>query len=247
MSGSTPSRLQAALELAALGIPLVPAHHPLPDRLGRCSCGRVGCPTPARHVPLGLDPQDATTYQRVLRRWWGGGGEWNLAVVAGRLVDVVELAYPRPAGEVAAWLGEHKVEAGPVIDLGGTVGFLTTPRRHPAGERQPIGSGWVARPAHGELVLVPPSRQVGGRTLSWLVGPHLPFCDPARLWDALSVLPSPERLAAWAAEREHDQHDPQPQHQHQHPHQQGQQGQQDRGDAGDAGDGQDQQGEGGGR
>ena len=202
MSGSE-SRLRAALELAGLGIPLVPAHHPVRGGgLARCSCGRVDCSAPGRHVALGLSPQDASIYPGQIRRWWGGVGAWNLAVVAGQFVDVVELAYPRPAGEVASWLGEHEVEPGPVIDLHGPVRFLTTVRADPARQRQPVGSGWLQRPAHGELVLVPPS-VVEGWPLSWLVGPHLPFAEAGRLWHALSVLPPPELLAAWAGGQQH--------------------------------------------
>src|SRR6266498_535327 len=131
------SRLQAALELAGLGIPVMPVHYPVAVAGASgtgCSCGRGGCASPARHVALGAGPADATTYPRQLRRWWQGDEPWNVAAVAGRCVDALALSCPRPAGEVAAWLAAHKVEPGPVIDLGVSLRFLSPVRPTPTGQ-----------------------------------------------------------------------------------------------------------------
>ncbi len=202
------SRLQAALEVAGLGIPVVPVHYPVAVAGARgtgCSCGRGGCATPARHVALGVGPVDATTYPRQLRRWWQGEGPWNVAAVAGRCVDVLALSCPRPAAEVAAWLAAHRVVPGPVIDLGGRVVFLTTVRRGPTGQRRRAGSGWLERVCHGELVVLPPSRLVDSRSPEWLAGPQLPFADEGLLWRALAELPEAGELAALAMANEHRQ------------------------------------------
>jgi hypothetical protein len=72
-----------------------------------------------------LTSADATTDPARLARWWGGTLDLaNLATVAGRAFDVVELSYQAPAEQVAAWLRAHDVEAGPVIDTGDTTRFL---------------------------------------------------------------------------------------------------------------------------
>ena len=48
--------------------PVAPAHHILPD--GRCSCGKLDCPSPGKHplTPNGF--KDATTDAEAIRHWW---------------------------------------------------------------------------------------------------------------------------------------------------------------------------------
>ena len=193
------------MELADQGIPLLPSHYPVEvphARLGgrrlACSCREAACPTPARHLPATLTSADATTDPARLARWWGGTLDLaNLATVAGRAFDVVELSYQAPAEQVAAWLRAHDVEAGPVIDTGDTTRFLVGVGV-PEACHAPLESGWVSKLAAGVLVLLPPSRLISGRELCWLTGPHgVPMPNDEALYQALGRLPTWWELAAW--------------------------------------------------
>ena len=202
--------LDAALDLAACGIPTLPAHIPAPI-LGRglagCSCGRVGCPTPARH-PMGkLRPRDATTDAQLQGYWWGPDGAWrtaNVAAVAGQAVEVVELVgYPPCWSEIADWLIAHEVGDGPVVGVGQqTVQFLASPARSGRARSTRLPVGTVRRLARGEVTLLPPSRLPGGGEVIWLTGPHMPLPDGGRLLETLTRLPAPEELTLWAKQRD---------------------------------------------
>jgi Bifunctional DNA primase/polymerase, N-terminal len=211
LAGRNAAPLDAALDLAACGIPTLPAHIPAPilgQGLAGCSCGRVACPTPARH-PMGkLGPRDATTDAQMLCYWWGAGGAWrmaNVATVAGHAVEVVELlGYPPHWSEIADWLSAHQAGNGPVLGVDqGTVRFLGSPRRSGRARSTRLAVGWVRRLGRGEVVLLPPSRLPGDSEVSWLTGPHMPLPDGKRLLEALTRLPPPEELILWAKQRDH--------------------------------------------
>lgn len=203
MSNTLPPRLATALDLAKAGLPLVPAHHPVPtDRwhLSGCSCARPDCPTPAAHPIRRLTVDQATTSTKRLLRWWGGSAyAANLATVAGAAVEVIELRHPSPHSDVAAWLRANQVEPGPVLDLGdGRTQFLTHPTNVPVGWYWPLPPGWVTKLDHGAMVLLPPSRQPDGLSVEWLTGPvgvELPDCWC--LFHALKRLPTRAVLAAY--------------------------------------------------
>ena len=206
LPGPRSERHQAAVELADQGIPLLPSHYPveLPHaRLGGrrlvCSCRETACPTPAGHLPAALTSADATTDPARLARWWGGKLDLvNLATVAGRAFDVLELSYQAPAEQVAAWLHAHGVEAGPVIDIGDTTRFLVGVGA-PEACYAPLESGWVSKLPAGVLVLLPPGRLISGRELCWLTGPRgVPLPDGEALYQVLRRLPAWWELAAWA-------------------------------------------------
>jgi hypothetical protein len=201
--------LDAALDLAACGIPTLPAHVPAPilgQGLAGCSCGRVACPTPASH-PMGrLRPRDATTDTQMLCYWWGAGGAWrtaNVATIAGLAVEAVELLdYPPHWSEIAEWLSAHQAGNGPVLGVDhDTVTFLGAPRRSGRARSTPLAVGRVRRLARGEVVLLPPSRLPGLREVTWLTGPHMPLPDGRRLLEPLIRLPPPPELVKWAQRR----------------------------------------------
>jgi len=188
MSEGGPARVAAALGLLELGIPVMACHYPKPvagkGQVG-CSCGQEACLAAGRH------PIDELTYDpaRVIE-WWAED-DWNLATVAGQAVDVVELAHQGRPAQVVAWLHAHQVEAGPVIDAGdGRAQFLTTVG-DPESRFAPLVGGWLGKFAHGDLVMLPPSRLAGGLELLWQVSPttdvHPP--DGELLFEALRALP----------------------------------------------------------
>lgn len=193
----------AAMNAAAAGIPVVPAHYLMPtvgEGPTRCSCNQPSCLTPGRHLRDELSGEDVTTDPDWIARWWGADGQpWNLATVAGVGVDVVELSYKGEFNEIEAWLRRHAVEDGPIIELGnGWTRFLTTVSQT-ASKYAPLVDGWVGRPVHNAVVLLPPSQLPDGRKLRWLTGPvgtRLP--DGERLYEVLAALPAPPALATWA-------------------------------------------------
>lgn len=208
--GRDAAPLDAALDLAACGIPTLPAHVPAPilgQGFAGCSCGHVACPTPASH-PMGkLGPRDATTDPQMLWYWWGAGGAWhmaNVATIAGLAIEVVELLdYPPYWSEIADWLSAHQAGNGPVLGVDyDTVRFLGMPRRSGRARSTPLAVGRVRRLARGEVVLLPPSRLPGVREVTWLTGPHMPLPDGRRLLEALIRLPPPTELVEWAERRE---------------------------------------------
>jgi hypothetical protein len=199
-------RHPVVLDLAALGIPLLPSHYPIEvepaSLVGHrfvCSCREATCPTPARHLPGALTRQDATTDPERLARWWRGpAGQANLVTVAGWAFDVIELSFNASAEQVAAWLRAHDLEAGPVIDTGATTRFLVQVGM-PAPCYAPLRSGWLAKLRHGELVLLPPSRSISGRVLVWRTGPSgIALPDGEELYRVLLRLPMVWGLAAGA-------------------------------------------------
>jgi len=203
--------LDAALDLAACGIPTLPAHIPAPilgQGLAGCSCGRVACATPASH-PMGkLGRRDASTDAQMLCYWWGAGGAWrtaNVATVAGHAVEVIELLdYPPHWSEIADWLAAHRAGNGPVLGVDqDTVRFLGSPRRSGRTRSTRLAVGWVRRLARGELVLMPPSRLPGDGEVTWLTGPHMPLPDGKQILEALTQLPPPEELILWAKQHDH--------------------------------------------
>lgn len=203
--------LDAALDLAACGIPTLPVHVPAPilgQGLAGCSCGRVACPTPARH-PMGkLSPRDATTDAQMHGYWWGLDGAWrtaNVATIAGHAVEVVELlGYPPHWSEIADWLSAHQVGNGPVVDVDQhTVQFLGSPMRSGRARSTRLAVGSIRRLPRGEVTLMPPSRLPGGSEVTWLTGPHMPLPDGSGLLEALIRLPAPEELIVWAEQRDH--------------------------------------------
>src|SRR6266536_2349897 len=108
------------------------------------------------------------------------------------------------------WMvGSARLEA--VLHLA-ECGIAVVPAHHPVAV---IGEGLtgcscgrqscpaVGRLGRGELVLLPPSVQPGGRGLVWLRAPEpeVALPDGERLFAALKALPPPDALAAWVQEQ----------------------------------------------
>jgi hypothetical protein len=201
--------MAAALEYAALGIAVVACHRPTrsagqpqPDTPPLvCSCGEPGCPTPAEH-PLTSTSDATANLQRVVG-YWSTQPLANVATPAGHSFDVLECHQVAAGEQLVTWLVERGIAPGPVIDLGD--GRLRLPVRASLADGP---SPKTARHAHclpeGALVLLPPSRLVDGRAVTWL----RPFNDNTillperdRLLDALAQLPGSECGASAAGGR----------------------------------------------
>ncbi|MEV0846999.1 bifunctional DNA primase/polymerase [Streptomyces sp. NPDC049954] len=190
-------RTALLLAAAAAGLPLAPAAHP--DGY-RCSCDRVGCPTPGRH-PVSFAWQTQSTHDRgQVERWAAHDPEANFITATGMVHDVLDVPYG--TGEQALRrLADEGVEVGPVaVSDDGRMLFFTTTRGtpededewwpceldcHPETMDEHPGLRWHCR---GSYVLVPPARLPGepGLGVSWLRGPEHPLVDPLSLLDALT-------------------------------------------------------------
>ncbi|MGW1156924.1 bifunctional DNA primase/polymerase [Streptomyces sp. NPDC002513] len=183
------------LAAAAAGLPLAPAAHPVGYR---CSCDRIGCPTPARHPVSFAWQTQSTTDRAQVERWARHQPQANFITATGMVHDVLDV--PWEAGEEAlAALLASGVEVGPVAETGDArMLFFTLTRGTPEDEDewwpcaldcQPEtmdehpGLRWHCR---GSYVLVPPAQLPGDLTVAWVRGPEHALPDPLSLLEHLT-------------------------------------------------------------
>ncbi|MFF3512938.1 bifunctional DNA primase/polymerase [Streptomyces sp. NPDC002573] len=183
------------LAAAAAGLPIAPAAHPVGYR---CSCDRIGCPTPARHPVSFAWQTQSTTDRAQVERWVQHQPEANFITATGMVHDVLDV--PREAGEEALeGLLAAGVEVGPVAATGdGRMLFFTLTRGTPEDEDEwwPCvldcrpetmdehpGLRWHCR---GSYVLLPPARLPGELSVEWVRGPEHALPDPLSLLEHLT-------------------------------------------------------------
>ncbi|MEU8648925.1 bifunctional DNA primase/polymerase [Streptomyces sp. NPDC048737] len=186
------------LAAAAAGLPLAPAAHPVSGY--RCSCDRVGCPTPGRHPVSFAWHTQSTTDRAQIERWARHQPEANFVTATGTTHDVLDV--PLEAGrEALERLLGAGVEVGPVAESDdGRMLFFTLTRGtpededewwpceldcHPETMDEHPGLRWHCR---GSYVMVPPSRLPGDddQSVHWLRGPEHPLPDPLTLLEPLT-------------------------------------------------------------
>ncbi|MFE2040473.1 bifunctional DNA primase/polymerase [Streptomyces sp. NPDC059477] len=185
------------LAAAAAGLPLAPAAHPAPGY--RCSCDRVGCPTPARHPVSFAWQTQSTTDPAQIERWARHQPQANFITATGMVHDVLDV--PVQAGrEALAGLLAAGIDVGPVAESDeGRMLFFTLTRgtpededewwpceldSHPETRDEHPGLRWHCR---GSYVLVPPARLLGdGHEVRWIRGPEHPLPDPLTLLEHLT-------------------------------------------------------------
>jgi Bifunctional DNA primase/polymerase, N-terminal len=191
------SREALLLAAAGAGLPLAPAAYPAPGY--RCSCDRVGCPTPARHPVSFAWQTQSTTDRAQIERWARHQPQANFITATGMVHDVLDV--PREAGQQALErLLSTGVEVGPVAESDdGRMLFFTLTRGtpededewwpceldcHPETMDEHPGLRWHCR---GSYVLVPPARLPGDdQRVRWLRGPEHGLPDPLSLLEALT-------------------------------------------------------------
>ncbi|MFD5327620.1 bifunctional DNA primase/polymerase [Streptomyces sp. NPDC127092] len=220
-------REKSLLAVAAAGMPIAPAAYPVGYR---CSCERIGCPTPARHPVSFAWQTQSTTDRAQIERWARNQPEANFITATGMVHDVLDV--PLPAGRAALErLLAEGVEVGPVAVSGaaedrpdeGRMLFFTATRGtpededewwpceldcHPETMDEHPGLRWHCR---GSYVLVPPSRLPGDEGsqpgLSWLRGPEHALPEPLNLLEALTDACA-RHAAAQAEQGAHGVHEP---------------------------------------
>ncbi|MEV6393785.1 bifunctional DNA primase/polymerase [Streptomyces sp. NPDC051907] len=183
------------LAAAAAGLPIAPAAHPVGFR---CSCERVGCPTPARHPVSFAWQTQSTTDRAQIQRWASGQPQANFITATGMVHDVLDV--PVDAGRSAlARLLEQGIDVGPVAESGGDRMLFFTATRgtpededewwpceldcHPETMDEHPGLRWHCR---GSYVLVPPARLPDDLGVSWVRGLEHPLPDPLTLLETLT-------------------------------------------------------------
>lgn len=199
------------LAAAAAGLPLAPAAHPVGYR---CSCDRVGCPTPARHPVSFAWQTQSTTDSTQIERWARQHPQANFITATGMAHDVLDV--PREVGDYALdRLLASGIEVGPVAATGdGRMLFFTLTRGtpededewwpceldcHPETMDEHPGLRWHCR---GSYVLVPPAQLPGDLTVEWVRGPEHALPDPLSLLEVLTdacvrCAGDETELAAW--------------------------------------------------
>ncbi|OQD54850.1 DNA primase [Streptomyces phaeoluteigriseus] len=186
------------LAAAEAGLPLAPAAHPVSGY--RCSCDRVGCPTPGRHPLSFAWHTQSTTDRAQIERWARHQPQANFITATGTTHDVLDV--PLEAGrEALERLLAAGVQVGPVAESDdGRMLFFTLTRGtpevedewwpceldcHPETMDEHPGLRWHCR---GSYVLVPPARLPGddGQAMHWFRGLEHPLPDPLTLLEPLT-------------------------------------------------------------
>lgn len=215
MSSNEESPLAAALAYAARGWAVFPCHSPV--RGCRCSCGRGGCASPAKHPRLPRGLTSASTEAAQIEGWWRRWPRANVAVYTGAASGVVVVDVdPRHGGgeSLEALVAEHGALPGAGLVATGGGGqhlYLAHPGgRVPNDAGRRLGAGLDIR-GDGGYVLAPPSRHASGACYEWLcLSPELaappkwlaqrmvePAPQPARAVTA--VFPPVSHSDAWGA------------------------------------------------
>ncbi|ARF61401.1 DNA primase [Streptomyces violaceoruber] len=215
-SGTEPdetARLALLLAVADAGMPIAPAAHPVGYR---CSCERIGCPTPARHPVSFAWQTQSTTDRAQIERWAAGQPQANFITATGMIHDVLDV--PLTAGrEALERLLDAGVHVGPVAQSGeDRMLFFTATRGTPQDEDEwwPCeldchpetmdahpGLRWHCR---GSYVLLPPARLPGELDVRWERGPEHELPDPLTLLETLTDACARYAGSAEQSELDHD-------------------------------------------
>ncbi|MFI1187283.1 bifunctional DNA primase/polymerase [Streptomyces californicus] len=215
-SGTEPdetARLALLLAVADAGMPIAPAAHPVGYR---CSCERIGCPTPARHPVSFAWQTQSTTDRAQIERWAAGQPLANFITATGMIHDVLDV--PLTAGrEALDRLLDAGVHVGPVAQSGeDRMLFFTATRGTPEDEDEwwPCeldchpetmdahpGLRWHCR---GSYVLLPPARLPGELDVHWVRGPEHELPDPLTLLETLTDACARYAGSAEQSELDHD-------------------------------------------
>lgn len=189
------ARVELLLAVAEAGMPIAPAAHPVGYR---CSCERVGCPTPARH-PLSFAWQTQSTTDRAqIERWARSQPQANFITATGLIHDVLDVPLSAGAQALERLLAAG-IDVGPVATSGDDRMLFFTATRgtpededewwpceldcHPETMDEHPGLRWHCR---GSYVLLPPAKLPGELEVSWVRGPEHPLPDPLTLLETLT-------------------------------------------------------------
>lgn len=159
--------LTAALNYAARGWRVLPLHT---MRMGRCSCNRAGCPSPAKHPRTLTGSTGASSDLAQVRKWWGMWPDANVGVATGGDLVVVDLDVSRNG--VENWEALADENGGPLDTLtvrtggGGKHLYLRAPHKV-QNSVDKLAMGVDVR-GEGGYVVAPPSVHASSKAYEWL-------------------------------------------------------------------------------
>jgi hypothetical protein len=174
--------LESALDLARLGLAVLPLHF---IRDGRCSCGDPGCASPGKHPLADLVPhgfKNASTSVRTIANWFTWYPHANIGMVTGAVVAID--VDPRNGGDATLQRLEQRYGALPLTWRSATGGggshvFFAAPEGGIASGK--LGKG-IEFKSTGGYVVVPPSLHISGRRYAWQQVPHSVPLAPLPAW-----------------------------------------------------------------
>lgn len=177
----SPAPAAAALAYADRGWSVVPLHT---AHQGRCSCGRIACPSPGKHPRIRWEEyqQEAASVDQVAA-WWRRWPDANVGVVTGPVSGLAVLDVdPRHGGDAALEDLESGWGALPETVRARTGGggrhlWFAAARPLPSVD---LAEG-VELKATGGMVVAPPSLHRSGRRYRWEEGGSPSARDPAPL------------------------------------------------------------------
>jgi hypothetical protein len=180
--------LNAALDYAARGVPVLPVHCPTsrPGREVGCSCGDLDCGSIGKHPITAHGLKDASTNREQVEWWWRRFPRANIGLATGHVFDVLDIDGPAGERSMARLSAEHPVgRPGPLVRTG-RGGWHVYVAPTGLGNPKPRDLEKVDWRGRGGYVLAPPSRHASGRRYRWVRDLDTPLPEvPAALRERL--------------------------------------------------------------
>jgi hypothetical protein len=190
--------LNAALDYAARGVPVLPVHTPTirPGLEVSCSCGDPACGSIGKHPITQHGLNDASTNREQVQWWWRRFPQANIGLATGHLFDVLDVDGPAGERSMARLSARHPFgPPGPLVRTG-RGGWHVYLAPTGLGNPKPRGLEQVDWRGRGGYVLAPPSRHASGRRYRWLRDLDTPIPEvPPALRERLER-PQPAQPAA---------------------------------------------------
>jgi hypothetical protein len=162
--------LNAALDYAARGVPVLPVHRPVirPGRQVACSCGDPACGSIGKHPITTHGLHDASTNREQVQWWWRRFPQANIGLATGHRFDVLDIDGPTGERSMARLSAKHPFgPPGPLVRTG-RGGWHVYLAPTGLGNPKPRDLEKVDWRGRGGFVLAPPSRHVTGRRYRWV-------------------------------------------------------------------------------
>lgn len=159
------TNLQAALEYAERGWPVIPLHTVRPD--GRCTCNHDDCKSPGKHPRIDKGLLNASKDPEKIKSWWGMWPVANIGVRTGPESGIIVMDIDDEALAKEA-IGDKEIPETLIQETGSGGKHLIF-----AYPGKPVKSGTKIIPgvdsrADGGYIVVPPSNHKSGRQYEWI-------------------------------------------------------------------------------
>jgi Bifunctional DNA primase/polymerase, N-terminal len=188
--------LNAALDYAARGVPVLPVHCPTirPGREAACSCGDAACGSIGKHPITAHGLNDASTNREQIQWWWRRLPQANIGLATGHVFDILDIDGPTGARSIARLSAKHPLSPpGPVVRTGRGWQVYLAPTG--LGNPKPRGLEKVDWRGRGGYVLAPPSRHASSKRYRWVRDLDTPLPEVSAALRERLERPQPTRPA----------------------------------------------------